>query len=313
MEGEEEEQLPCVGLGVNNNVGGGARLQGYYTDMGKQQAAQKQQQQADDAMRHQQLQQQLQQQLAALGGQQGANTGLMVPVASGVGGFQGFGSAQQLMDLVVGSVKKLNEVREPEKKKKKKVGVDDEDEEEILTPVVFDLAKISDDDGVDTICWEVRDKLRPYTGDLKEFWARQPRVVRPLREAIDADHLRLDGVNGTVTLRDHDRGAKRTIKQYAKANIQVARSKAYFTNVGHESHDVGLVKDYVECTGTYQIISALWQYAWNVWMIRRDDHSGFLMLAVLHHCKFFLPILVHKIKEEGGAGQEAGGGHQALR
>ena len=205
------------------------------------------------------------------------------------------------MELVVGSVKKLHEVNggEPEKKRKrKKEGVDDEDEEEPLVPVEFDLSKITPDDGVNSICWEVRSKLGSFTGDRKKFWQLQPRVLRPLRESFDTDHLRMDPVNASVTLRDHDRGAKRTIKQYSKANIQVTKSKAYFSNVGHESHDVGLVKDYAECTATYQVVSALWQYSWNVWMIRRDDHSGFLMLAVLHHTKFFLPILIHKIREK---------------
>ena len=168
------------------------------------------------------------------------------PVAaagSGGGGLQGFGAMEQMMELVVGSVKKLHEVNggEPEKKRKrKKEGVDDEDEEEPLVPVEFDLSKITPDDGVNSICWEVRSKLGSFTGDRKKFWQLQPRVLRPLRESFDTDHIRMDPVNATVTLRDHDRGAKRTIKQYSKANIQVTKSKAYFSNVGHESHDVGL-------------------------------------------------------------------------
>lgn len=279
----------------------------YYTAVGKQVAAAQQQQpsaaqQAQQAAAGQQLQQQIMmQQQLLLAGQPGPVGGGLVPGVArlGAGGAAGLDMAG-LMDLMVGTVKRLRSDEQGAEggKKKSKQGVDDTDQEEELTPVEFDLSQIVDDDGVNQICWEIRNKLRPYTGDLASFWKNQPRVVRPLRESLDTDFLRMDSVNGTVTLRDHDRGAVRTIKQYSKANIRVARSRALFSNVGHETHDVGLVKDYEECTATYQIISALWQYATNVWMIRRDDFSGFLMLRILHDCKFFLPLLIHKISDK---------------
>ena len=274
----------------------------YYTSVGKQAAAAHQQ--ANDAAQKgaaaQQLQQQIwqtQQQLL-LAGRQSPPKGSQVLGVPGLAA-SGF-DMDTVMNLVVGTVKRLRSDEQGGKgeKKKSKQGVDDNDSEEELTPAEFDLAKVEDDDGVAAICWEIRNKLRPYTGDWGTFWKNQPRVVRPLRESLDTDFLRMDSVNSTVTLRDHDRGAIRTIKQYSKANIRVAKSKAFFSNVGLETHDVGLVKDYEECTATYQIISALWQYATNVWMIRRDDWSGFLMLRILHDVKFFLPLLIHKIPDK---------------
>ena len=100
----------------------------------------------------------------------------------------------------------------------------DNDNEKELTPVEFDLSKVEDDDGVAAICWEIRNKLRPYTGNWATFWKNQSRVVRPLRESLDNDFLRMDSVNGTATLRDHDRGTIRTIKHYSKANIRMSKS-----------------------------------------------------------------------------------------
>ena len=196
-------------------------------------------------------------------------------------------SAKHLLDL--------GEVGGVRKKKKKGEGLDDMVEEEELVPVVFEGLH-GRDNGVDEICWEVRGKLRPFTGDWVDFWKNQPRVCHPVRESLDTSFLRMDPVNGLVTMRDHDRGAPRKIKQYLKDNIRVTKSRAWVSSEGDDLHDVGLSKNYQEPTGVYEVMSAIHQYAGNVWMIRRDDASGFLMLRVLHDVKFFAPILISKIK-----------------
>ena len=181
------------------------------------------------------------------------------------------------------------------KKKKKKEGLDDMVEEEELEPVVFD-GLCGKDNGVDVICWEVRNKLRPFTGDWVKFWDEKPRVDHPVRESLDASFLRMDPVNGLVTMRDHDRGAPRKIKQYLKDNLRVTKTKAWVSNQGMEEHDIGLARNYVEPTGVYEVMSAIHQYTINVWMIRRDDWSGMLMLKVLHDVKYFAPLLISKIR-----------------
>lgn len=193
---------------------------------------------------------------------------------------------------------------EASKKKRKRQGVDDLDEEEEVVAVRLTGVDGAEDDGVTKICWEAR-SLPPYTGDLTEFWKRQPMVVRPLRESYDASHLRMDPVNSTTTLRDHDRGAKRTIKQYAKANIRVSKTRAIITSSGQDTCDVGLANNFAECTGVYSLISALWQYTTNLFMIRRDDYSGMVLLRVLHDIKFFQPLLLTKTltKAQRDAGQ----------
>ena len=188
-----------------------------------------------------------------------------------------------------------NQMEEGNVRKKKKVGLDDMVEEEEVTPVVFEGLD-GMDDAVNKICWEIRTKLRPFTGDWDKFWEKQPRVSHPVRESLDASFLRMDPVNGLVTMRDHDRGAPRKIKQYLKDNLRVTKTKAWVSNQGMEEHDIGLARNYVEPTGVYEVISAIYQYAINVWMIRRDDWSGLLMLKVLHDCKFFAPILISKIR-----------------
>ena len=175
-------------------------------------------------------------------------------------------------------------------KKRRKEGVDDTDSEEPLVAVQLSGMDGMEDDGCTKICWPAR-LLAPYTGSLEAFWKAQPRVVRPLRESYASSFLRMDGVNATTTLRDHDRGARRTIKLYAKDNIRVTKTKAIITSSGYESHDVGLANNFAECTGVYQLISALWQYTTNLFLIRRDDFSGLLMLRVLHDIKFFIPVL----------------------
>ena len=192
--------------------------------------------------------------------------------------------------------KRCKEGEAEEPRKKKKEGVEDGDEEEEVVPIKFVGIDGQEDDGQDIICWDLRTGLlRPYTGDLKEFWKRQPRVVHPIREAYDTSFLGQDPVNPMVTKRDHDRGAPRTAKQYLKVNLRVSKTKASITSSGLESHDVGLAKDYQEPTGVYQLMSGLWQYARNLFMIRRDDYSGFAMLAVLHDIKFFQPVLLAKV------------------
>ena len=178
-------------------------------------------------------------------------------------------------------------------KKRKRQGVDDLDEEEEVVPVVLSGVDGVEDDGATKICWAAR-SLPPYTGELAVYWRHQPMVVRPLRESYDASHLRMDPVNGTTTLRDHDRGAKRTIKQYSKANIRVSKTKAVITSSGQDTCDVGLMNNFAECTGVFSLVSALWQYTTNLFMIRRDDFSGIVMLRVLHDIKFFQPLLFSK-------------------
>ena len=182
------------------------------------------------------------------------------------------------------------------RKKKKKEGLDDMVEEEELEPVVFAGVE-GEDNGVDVICWQIRTKLRPFTGDWEKYWEMVPRVDHPVRESLDASFLRMDPVNGLVTMRDHDRGAPRKIKQYLKDNLRVTKTKAWVSNQRNmEEHDIGLSRNYVEPTGVYEVMSAIYQYAINVWMIRRDDWSGLLMLKVLHDVKFFAPILISKIR-----------------
>ena len=200
--------------------------------------------------------------------------------------------------MVVGAVAKIHDLKQGgEGKKKKRDEVDDKDVEEPLVPVVFQGLD-GEDDGVDQICWDIRSRLRPYVGSQAEFWSRQPRVVRPLRETYDTNFLRLDPVNSQTTLRDHDRGATRLIKQYFKQNIRVERTKLVTGSNEYEANDVGLRRDYVESTRVYQIISGLWQYQSNLWMIRRDDHSGVLLLRLLHDVKFFLPTLLSKFPDK---------------
>ena len=192
--------------------------------------------------------------------------------------------AAQASNLEEGSVKK---------KKKKKEGLDDMVEEEDLEPVVFEGGM---DNGVDIICWDVRKNLPPFTGDWVKFWDEAPRVKHPIRESLDCSFLRMDPVNGLVTMRDHDRGAPRKIKQYLKDNLRVTKTKAWVSNQGGEEHDIGLARNYVEPTGVYEVMSAIHQYNTNVWMIRRDDWSGMLMIKVLHDVKYFAPILISKIR-----------------
>ena len=139
-----------------------------------------------------------------------------VPQVSAIGGGQGYGGGQlvvaarpevqswdpeKMVQLVVDSLTRVQGMGE---RKKRKLGVDDNDEEEEMVKVKFENLTI-EDDGENFISWEAR-SLRPYTGPLEPFWARQPRVVRPLRESFDTAFLRMDPVNGSVTLRDHDRG-----------------------------------------------------------------------------------------------------------
>ena len=128
-------------------------------------------------------------------------------------------SQQDMVDMVIKSMTVAQGMGES---KKRKVGVDDHDEEEELVKIRFENLTI-EDDGETCISWEAR-SLRPYTGPLEKFWAMQPRVVRPLRESFDTTFLRMDPVNGSVTMRDHDRGALRTIKQYAKVNVRVTKT-----------------------------------------------------------------------------------------
>lgn len=225
-----------------------------------------------------------------LAGFGGAPTGQMVPFG------QQTPNMEAMMEWGLNMMKRMNEEDgKGSKRRKKKDCVDDNDEEEELEPVSFIDVK-GEDDGQARICWDLRNgKLLPYNGGQKEFWERQPRVSHPIRESYLDSHLRLDPVNPQVTLRDHDRGAKRTIKQYAKVNFQVVKSSATIRSVGLESHDVGLAKDYEECTGAYQLVSALWQYAINLFLVRRDDYSGLVMLKVLHDVKFFQPVLMSKV------------------
>ena len=262
-------------------------LPGYYTALGRQQLHQ---------------QQGGQQGLGCLGAGFGGSgfPGTSWSGQASAGGWvpgQGIGFGE-VLEMVVGAVTKIKSMEGGgEVKRRKKDEVDDKDVEEPLVPVVF-KGLDGEDDGIDRICWDIRTRLRPYVGSQEEFWSRQPRVVHPLRESYDTSFLRMDPVNSQVTLRDHDRGATRTIKQYFKHNIRVERTKLLIGAAEYEANDVGLRREYVESTGVYQVISGVWQYQSNLWMIRRDDHSGVLILRLLHDVKFFLPTLLAKFPDK---------------
>ena len=197
--------------------------------------------------------------------------------------------------MVVKAVARINEGGVV--KKKKKDEVDNNSVEEPLVPVIIKGLDV-EDDGVSKICWAIRSRLRPFAGSQEEFWDHQDQVAHPIRESFDTDFLRLDPVNSQVTLRDHDRGATRTIKQYLKQNIRVEKTKLVTDGTGYDSNDVGFRREYAESTGVYQVVSGLWQYQTNLWMIRRDDHSGVLLLRMLHDVKFFLPTLLAKFADK---------------
>ena len=197
-----------------------------------------------------------------------------------------------MLDMVVSAVAKLRE-DEGGAKRAKKEEVDSNSKEEPIVPVEFKNVN-GEDDGHNNICWDIRTKLPTYVGPQEAFWAQQPQVVHPLRAEYDTDFLRLDPVNSQVTIKDHDRGATRTIKQYLKQNIRVENKKLVLSNSAEDASDYGVRRDYVESTGVYQVVSGLWQYQSNLWMVRRDDHSGVLLLRLLHDVKFFLPNLLTK-------------------
>ena len=93
-----------------------------------------------------------------------------------------------------------SEAGRAKRRKTEKDGLDDNVEEEDLTPVVFEGLDGSDN-GVDVICWDIRTRLPPFTGDWKEFWKKDPRVSYPVRESLDTAFLRMDPVNVNVKVR----------------------------------------------------------------------------------------------------------------
>ena len=201
---------------------------------------------------------------------------------------------QELINTLVAMKENLQD-RSNQNKKRKKDSLDDLDEEEENVPVKF-VNLDGEDDGQDKICWEIRTQLPPFNGDQDLYWSKQPRVRHPIKASVNAEHLRMDPVNSRVTLRDHDRGAPRTIKQYSKDNIRVMKTKIQTDARGMEKHDIGLVREYVECQGVYQVMSAIHQYQSNLTMIRPDDWSGSLMIRILHDVKYFLPIIVTRVR-----------------
>ena len=182
---------------------------GYYTEQGRQQSA---------GLRS----------LGCLGAGFGNSgfPGTTWPGQAAAGGWTpGGNDVGQTLEMVVAAVTRIRAMDGGgDAKRRKRDEVDDKDVEEPLVPVKFEGLN-GEDDGINQICWEIRTRLRPYVGNQAEFWSRQPRVVHPLRESYDTSFLRMDPVNSQVTLRDHDRGATRTIKQYFKQNIRVERTK----------------------------------------------------------------------------------------
>ena len=90
----------------------------------------------------------------------------------------------------------------------------------------------------------------------------------------------------------------RTIKQYLKQNIRVEKTKLNLDSPSYDSNPVVFRREYAESTAMYLVVSGLWQHQTNLWMIRKDNHSGVLIFRMLHDVKFSLPTLLVKFTDK---------------
>ena len=140
------------------------------------------------------------------------------------------------------------------------------------------------DDAVSAGDWTAR-KLRPWSGSQEEMWRNLPRVARPVLNSIVDEHLHDGEVNPRLLVRMHDRGSELSIKQFFGKNANVTSRQAKVRLDGDSTASWNL--DFVEPQGVWEVIDCVHHYVTALWCVRREDHTGLVLLRVLHDFRYF--------------------------
>ena len=127
--------------------------------------------------------------------------------------------------------------------------------------------------------WTAR-KLRPWSGSQEELWRNLTKVVRPILNSITDEHLHDGEINPRLLVRTHDRGSEISVKQFFGKNANVTSRQAKVRLDGDAAASWNL--DFVEPQGVWEVIDCVHHYATALWCVRREDHSGLVLLRVLH-------------------------------
>ena len=93
-------------------------------------------------------------------------------------------------------------------------------------------------------------------------------------------------MNPKVVRKLHDRGAALCIKWFYTRNAHVKQRPGKIRVEG-DAMAAAFKLDYVEATGIWEVIDGLWQYTTALRSIRPEDHSGHVLMLVLHRYRFF--------------------------
>ena len=144
------------------------------------------------------------------------------------------------------------------------------------------------DNAKDIIDWKAR-SLRPFRGEQKEYWKKQPRVARPIMSDLRNSHLTESPLNPKLIEKLHDRGTELSLKMFHSGNINVEQRRGK-VKLDEKSSAAAFQLDYKEPQTVWETVDCVQRYTITLRSVRPDDYTGDLLLRVLHEYRYFAGV-----------------------
>ena len=177
-------------------------------------------------------------------------------------------------------------------KTKQRKGADDMDSDDsdgAQEPVMVKLDNYKvRDDGTTKIDMKLRNALRTINAKPKRYFKNFSRKVKPVLETLENEHLTSTMINPKIMKKLHDRGAYLELRFFDQNNISVETRapKASFSAIS--GNVVGTMSaDWIEPQTIWSCVDAVFNYCINVYGIRQEDYSPWVLMKALHDMRYF--------------------------
>ena len=144
------------------------------------------------------------------------------------------------------------------------------------------------DDGTNKLDMKLRNALRTINAKPKRYFKHFSRKVKPALETLENEHLTNTMINPKIMVKLHDRGSYLELRFFDPNNISVETRapKASFSALS--GNVVGtLSADWFEPQTIWACMDAVLNYCVNVYSVRQEDYSPWVLIKALHEIRFF--------------------------